>query len=54
MNWYKTLGIMQRINLKELAPDIIGQRFSDIVKLLGFRETVNVVYNKLRMEGYDV
>ena len=54
MNWYKKLTIEQRINLKELCPIICGAEFSGLVRILGFRLTINTLYEKLKLEGFDV
>lgn len=54
MNWYKTLTIEQRINLKDLCPIICGAEFSGLVRILGFKLTINTLYEKLKLEGFDV
>jgi hypothetical protein len=51
MNWYKTLNIQTRINLKEITPLIIGVEFHAIVGLLGIRQTIELLEGKLKMEG---
>lgn len=54
MEWYKTLSIEQRINLKELCPIICGVEFSPLVSLLGFKLTINTLHEKLKLEGFKV
>jgi len=54
MKWYKTLTIQQRISLKELCEVICGIRFDMLVRLFGLRESVQIIYNKLKLEGFDV
>ena len=54
MNWYKTLSIEQKINLKELCPLICGAEFSSLVIILGFKLTINTLHQKLKLEGFDV
>ena len=54
MNWYKTLDIQQRINLKELCPLIVGVLFTDLLKLFSFDEVIDILHNKLKLEGFEV
>jgi len=54
MDWYKTLTIEQRINLKELCPIICGAEFSGLVRVLGLRLTINTLHEKLKLEGFEV
>ncbi len=54
MKWYKTLTIEQRIGLKEACPLICGAPFSFLTYLLGFRDTIEILYEKLKIEGFDV
>lgn len=54
MNWYKTLTIEQRINLKDLCPLICGIGFADLIRVLGFKLTINTLHEKLKLEGFEV
>jgi hypothetical protein len=54
MEWYKTLNIHQKINLKELCKVIIGIDFSKLLLLFSFQEGINIIYNKLKLEGFDI
>lgn len=54
MEWYKTLDINRRINLKELAKDIGGIPYDMLIKLFGFNHTIEMLHNKLKLEGFDV
>lgn len=54
MNWCKTLTVEQRINLKDLCPIICGAEFSGLVRILGFRLTINTLQEKLKLEGFEV
>jgi hypothetical protein len=54
MEWYKTLNIHQKINLKAMSELIIGVEFSKLAFLFSFREIIDIVYNKLRLEGFDI
>jgi len=52
MNWYKTLTIEQRINLKELSELICGIRFETLISIFGFYDAIELLYNKLQIEGF--
>jgi hypothetical protein len=54
MEWYKTLNIHQKIYLKALCVDIIGFEFSDLDFMFSFCERINILYNKLKLEGFDI
>ena len=54
MEWYKTLDIDKRIALKEMCAIICGVDFASLIKLLSFKKTINVIYDKLKMEGFDI
>ena len=54
MNWYKTLNIEQRINLKDLSESICGIRYTTLVMLFGMRQTIELLYFKLQEEGFNV
>jgi hypothetical protein len=51
MNWYKTLDIHTKINLKSITPLVVGYEFSSLIKILGFVELVNCLEQKLKIEG---
>ena len=53
LNWYKTLTLQQRTNLKgEGCQLICGAPFPFLIFMLGFRDTVELIYNKLIKEGF--
>ncbi|MFN5417291.1 MAG: hypothetical protein ACK5B9_09565 [Flavobacteriia bacterium] len=54
MNWYKTLTIEQRINLKDLSESICGVRYDFLIRLFGMRQTIELLHQKLELEGFDV
>jgi len=54
MKWYKTLTVEQKINLKDTCSLICGADFSGLVRVLGFRLTINTLHEKLKLEGFDV
>jgi hypothetical protein len=51
MKWYLTLTIQQRINLKELYYQITGIDFVTAGLLFTFKERIELVYQKLKIEG---
>lgn len=54
MNWYITLTIEQRINLKGLSESICGVRYDFLIRLFGMRQTIELLHQKLKVEGFDV
>ncbi len=54
MDWYKTLDMNQRINLKELTDIICGMPFTFMVKVFGLKEAIFHIHSKMRIEGFDV
>lgn len=54
MNWYKTLSIHQRINLKILTVNLCGMPFDFLIKILGFKTTIEALHQKLQLEGFNV
>lgn len=54
MNWYMSLNIDQKINLKTLFPEILGTEFSSLGCLFSFQERIQMAYNKLKMEGFNI
>lgn len=54
MEWYKTLNINLRINLKAMAVIITGVPWNLLIVLYGFKGTVDIIHEKLIQEGFDV
>ena len=54
MKWYKSLTILQRINFKDLSEDICGIEFASLVILFGMRESIELLYSKLKQEGFEL
>ena len=54
MIWYKKLTINQKINLKDCCEELTGITWDDMGKLFNFRERINILYDKLRLEGFDI
>ncbi len=52
LDWYKKLSIFQKINLKEIATIITGGiDFQILIKLFGFKDAINLLYEKLKTEN---
>jgi hypothetical protein len=54
MHWYQKLTIQQRINLKDLSELICGAKYDLLVKIFGMRETIELLHQKLKLEGFDI
>ena len=54
MEWYKTLDINARINAKVCFELLCGAKFEDLSFLFFFRERIELMYEKLKMEGFDI
>lgn len=51
MEWYKTLDIHTRINMKECFYLACGIKFEDLSFIFSFRDRINILYKKLLYEG---
>lgn len=54
VSWYKSLTSNQKIALKEISELICGMRWEDFNLLFTPRERIEILHNKLMMEGFDV
>jgi hypothetical protein len=54
IDWYKSLSIEQKINLKDCTHLIIGVEFKQIIKLFTLKEVIKILYDKLKLEGFQV
>ncbi len=54
MKWYLTLSIHKRIMLKQLSQDICGMPFHFLCDVFGFKDAIELLYEKLRYEGFDL
>jgi hypothetical protein len=52
MDWYKTLTIQQKINLKDLCELICGIKYTYLIKIFGMKETIQLIHKKMILEGY--
>lgn len=51
LNWYKSLPVNTRITMKSMIDLITGFSYEYLILLFGLRETIQLVYDKLKMEG---
>lgn len=54
MEWYKTLDIHTRINVKTCFELLCDAKFEDLAFMFSFRERIDIMYNKLVLEGFDI
>ena len=54
VSWYKTLSPNQKMALKEVSALICGMKWEDFNILFSPRERLEILYNKLMLEGFDV
>jgi hypothetical protein len=54
IKWYKTLNVNQRIELKECSNLICGIRWEDFTILFTPRQRIDILYQKLQLEGFLV
>jgi hypothetical protein len=52
--WYKTLSINQKIELKECSYLICGMRWEDFTILFTPRQRLEILHQKLQLEGFLV
>jgi len=54
VSWYKSLSLQQKMGLKEVSVLICGMKWEDFNTLFTPRERLEILHNKLMMEGFDV
>jgi len=54
VSWYKSLSLNQKMALKEVSALICGMKWEDFNILFSPRERLEILHNKLMMEGFDV
>jgi hypothetical protein len=54
LSWYKSLTLNQRFALKELTVSICGLRWEDLSLLFSPRERIELIYQKLKIEGFQI
>ncbi len=54
VSWYKSLSVNQKLALKEVSSLICGMKWEDFNILFSPRERLEILHNKLMLEGFDV
>ncbi len=54
LQWYKSLPIHKRLALKQLCQSICGMRWEDFNILFSPRERIEIIGQKLRLEGFAI
>jgi len=54
VSWYKSLSLNQKMALKEVSALICGMKWEDFNILFSPRERLEILHNKLMLEGFDV
>ena len=54
VSWYKSLSLNQKMALKEVSVLICGMKWEDFNILFSPRERLEILHNKLMLEGFDV
>lgn len=54
MEWYKSLTIEQKINLKDCCALITGMTWEELSILFSFREKIRLIHKKLQLEEFEV
>ncbi len=51
-SWYKSLSISQKLGLKEVSILICGMKWEDFTILFSPRQRIDILHEKLKIEGY--
>jgi hypothetical protein len=54
VSWYKSLSLNQKMALKEVSALICGMKWEEFNILFSPRERLEILHNKLMLEGFDV
>ena len=54
MQWYLSLDINLRINAKTCFELLTGIRFGDLPFMFSFKERLEIMYNELKLEGFQL
>jgi hypothetical protein len=54
INWYKSLSLNKKMALKEVSVLICGMKWEDFNILFSPRERLELLHDKLILEGFDV
>lgn len=51
MKWYKSLSKEHKVKIRGVFKLLLGQELNDMLKLFSFTECMDILYNKLLLEG---
>ena len=51
MDWYKSLDINTRINVKDCFKLLTGVRFEELSFMFSLKERIEIMHDKLKIEG---
>ena len=54
MEWYLSLNINMRIQAKSCFVLLTGVEFDQLSSMFTLSEIIDILYNKLKQEGFDV
>jgi hypothetical protein len=54
MKWYRSLSREQKLNIRECFEMAIGQSLNSMMRLFTFSECMDILYQKLKLEGFSV
>ena len=54
IEWYKTLSLEQKLGLKECTHLLTGMKWENYTILFSPRQRIEILYNKLKLGGFDV
>lgn len=54
VSWYRSLSMEQKFALKEISELICGMKWEHFTLLFSPRERLQILHNKLQMEGFAV
>jgi hypothetical protein len=54
VEWYKNLSLDQKLGLKECAHLLTGMRWEQFTILFSPRQRLEILYEKMKLEGFDV
>lgn len=54
IEWYRSLDMWQKFALKDLSKSICGISWSEFSIIFSPRERIEILYQKLQLEGFDI
>ena len=54
MEWYRTLSVKQKVNVRECFYLACGITLNQSLKIFSFSECMDLLYSKLKIEGFSL